>query len=139
MQPQDLIKFGLIPEFVGRVPVVVGLSDLDERALVDIMTRPKNAIVKQYKKMFDMENVELDIKPEAIKAVSQKAMALKTGARGLRTIMEDIMLDVMFDIPTTKDVEKVIIDEEVILKETQPKVIRKTADDTDGNKAAVNE
>lgn len=109
LQPQDLIKFGLIPEFVGRLPVVVGLHDLTENALIRILTEPKNAILKQYKKMFDIDKVELEFEPEAIHSVAHKAMELKTGARGLRTILEDGMLELMYEIPSRKDVAKVII------------------------------
>lgn len=109
LQPQDLIKFGLIPEFVGRLPVVVGLHDLTENALIRILTEPKNAILKQYKKMFDIDKVELEFEPEAIRSVAHKAMELKTGARGLRTILEDGMLELMYEIPSRHDVAKVII------------------------------
>lgn len=109
LQPQDLIKFGLIPEFVGRLPVVVGLHDLTENALIRILTEPKNAILKQYKKMFDIDKVDLEFEPEAIRSVAHRAMELKTGARGLRTILEDGMLELMYEIPSRKDVAKVII------------------------------
>ncbi len=107
LQPQDLIKYGLIPEFVGRMPVVVGLDDLDENALVKIMTEPKNALVKQYKTLFDMEGVKLDIKESAVKYVARKALALHTGARGLRSIMENTMMDTMYTIPDKKQIERV--------------------------------
>lgn len=110
LQPQDLIKFGLIPEFVGRLPISVGLHSLTKDALTQILTQPKNAIVKQYKKMFDLENVELVFDDSALDAVSQKAMELKTGARGLRTILEDKMLNIMYDTPSKKNIEKIIID-----------------------------
>lgn len=109
LQPQDLIKFGLIPEFVGRLPVVVGLHDLTENALIRILTEPKNAILNQYKKMFDIDKVDLEFEPEAIRSVAHKALELKTGARGLRTILEDGMLELMYEIPSRKDVAKVII------------------------------
>jgi ATP-dependent Clp protease ATP-binding subunit ClpX len=114
LQPQDLIKFGLIPEFVGRLPVVVGLTELTEGALVKILTEPKNSIIKQYKKMFKIDGVDLEFEPEAIRAVAQKAMQLKTGARGLRTILEDAMLDVMFDTPTDNTIQRVIVPEKYI-------------------------
>lgn len=114
IQPQDLIKYGLIPEFVGRLPIVVGLDELNEDALVKIMTEPKNALVKQYKTMFKIDGVELDVLPDAVRAVAQKAMKLKTGARGLRTIMEDIMLDIMFVTPDDKSIEKVIVNAETV-------------------------
>ena len=140
LQPHDLIKYGLIPEFVGRLPVVVGLDDLTEDALVDIMTKPRNAIVKQYEKMFDMEHIDLEIKPEAIRAVSKKAMKLKTGARGLRTIMEDKMLELMYDAPDEHDIEKIIIDENVINDNKEPIIIKKEASPSDlQDKKIVNE
>ena len=126
LQPQDLIKFGLIPEFVGRLPVTVGLNDLTEGALVKILTEPKNSIIKQYKKMFKIDGVELDFEPEAIRAVAQKAIKLKTGARGLRTILEDAMLDVMFDTPTDNSIEKVIVPEKYIVdRSSNIQIIRK--------------
>lgn len=114
IQPQDLIKFGLIPEFVGRLPIVVGLDELTEDALVKIMTEPKNALVKQYKTMFKIDGVDLDVKPEAVRAVAKKAMKLKTGARGLRTIMEDIMLDIMFVTPDDRTISRVIVEEDTV-------------------------
>ena len=114
IQPQDLIKYGLIPEFVGRLPIVVGLDELTEEALVKIMTEPKNALIKQYKTMFKIDGVELEVKSEAIKKVAKKAMKLKTGARGLRTIMEDVMLDIMFVTPDDRTISKVIVDEKTV-------------------------
>lgn len=126
LQPQDLIKFGLIPEFVGRLPVTVGLNDLTEGALVKILTEPKNSIIKQYKKMFKIDGVELDFEPEAIRAVAQKAIKLKTGARGLRTILEDAMLDVMFDTPTDNSIERVVVPEKYIVdRSSNIQIIRK--------------
>lgn len=139
LQPHDLIKYGLIPEFVGRLPVVVGLNDLTEDALIDIMTKPRNAIVKQYEKMFDMENIDLEIKPEAVRAVSQKAMKLKTGARGLRTIMEDKMLELMYDVPSEHDIEKIVIDENVINNNQKPIIIKKPEEPKNEEKKVVNE
>ena len=125
LQPQDLIKFGLIPEFVGRLPVVVGLNELTEGALVKILTEPKNSIIKQYKKMFKIDGVDLEFQPEAIRAVAQKAIALKTGARGLRTILEDAMLEVMFDTPTDNTITKVVVPEKYILDKSEKiKIIR---------------
>jgi len=124
IQPQDLIKYGLIPEFVGRLPIVVGLDELTEDALVKIMTEPKNSLVKQYKTMFKIDGVDLDIKSEAVRAVAKKAMKLKTGARGLRTIMEDIMLDIMFVTPDDRSIEKIIVDEETV-KNKEPQIVRK--------------
>ena len=125
IQPQDLTKFGLIPEFVGRMPIVVGLQPLDENALVKIMTEPKNAIVKQYKKLVGLDEVELVVTDDAVLEVAKKAIALKTGARGLRTIFENLMLDSMYDVPSEENVEKIIIDKEVVLGRKQPEIIKK--------------
>src|SRR5690606_16145574 len=100
VEPEDLIKFGLIPEFVGRLPVVATLEELDEEALVKILTEPKNAITKQFRRLFDLEGVELEFRPEALLAVAQKALKRKTGARGLRTILEQVLLDTMFELPS---------------------------------------
>ncbi len=125
IQPQDLTKFGLIPEFVGRMPIVVGLHPLDEAALVKIMTEPKNAIIKQYKKLVGIDDVELVVTDDAVLEVAKKAIALKTGARGLRTIFENLMLDSMYDIPSEEGVEKVIIDKDVVLGKKSPEIIRK--------------
>ena len=130
IQPQDLIKYGLIPEFVGRLPIVVGLDELTEDALIKIMTEPKNALVKQYKTMFKIDGVDLDIKPEAVRAVAKKAMKLKTGARGLRTIMEDIMLDIMFVTPDDKTISKLVVNEETV-KTKQPEIIKKEKEETE--------
>ncbi len=127
VQPQDLIKYGLIPEFIGRVPITVGLNALDESALVNIMTEPKNALVKQYKKLIGIDNVDLEITDEAVRAVARRAIELKTGARGLRTILENLMLETMYDIPSLTDVEKVVIDKDVVSGEGKPVIVRKTA------------
>ncbi|UUX50259.1 ATP-dependent Clp protease ATP-binding subunit ClpX [Nisaea acidiphila] len=120
VEPEDLLKFGLIPEFVGRLPVVATLEDLDNDALVDILTKPKNALVKQYQRLFEMENVNLEFREEALKAIAQKAIERKTGARGLRSIMEGILLDPMFDLPGMEDVEEIIINGEVVDSGAQP-------------------
>lgn len=125
MQPQDLIKYGLIPEFVGRLPIVVGLNELDEEALVSILTKPRNALVKQYKTLFKLDGVKLEIDDSAIRAVAKKAIKLKTGARGLRTILEDSMLNIMFFTPSDKSIEKVIVTENTILNKEEPTIIRK--------------
>jgi ATP-dependent Clp protease ATP-binding subunit ClpX len=122
-QPEDLIKFGLIPEFVGRLPVVATLEELDEPALVKILTEPKNAITKQFKRLFDMEGVELEFRPEALSAIAHKALARKTGARGLRTILEQVLLDTMFDLPSLDHVSKVVVDEAVINGQAEPYLI----------------
>jgi ATP-dependent Clp protease ATP-binding subunit ClpX len=124
-QPEDLIKFGLIPEFIGRMPIFVSLDELNEDAFVKILTEPKNAIVKQYIKLFNMDNIELEIQPEAIKAVARKARELKTGARGLRAIIEESMLDVMFTAPSKENIEKIVITEGVILGKEKPTIIYK--------------
>ena len=125
IQPQDLTKFGLIPEFVGTMPIVVGLQPLDETALVKIMTEPKNAIVKQYKKLVGIDGVELVVTDDAVSEVAKKAIALKTGARGLRTIFENLMLDSMYDVPSEEGVEKIVIDKDVVTGKKQPEVIKK--------------
>ncbi len=125
VQPQDLIKYGLIPEFVGRIPITVGLHPLDENALVNILTEPKNALVKQYKRLIGLDNVELEITDGAVSAVAKKAIELKTGARGLRTILENLMIDTMYDIPSDNDVEKVIVDEKVVTGMEKPKIVKK--------------
>ncbi len=125
VQPQDLIKFGLIPEFVGRIPITVGLHPLDENALVNILTKPKNAIVKQYKKLIGLDNVELEITDDAILAVAKKAIELKTGARGLRTIFENLMIDTMYDLPSMPNIEKVIVDEKVVTNGSKPTLVKK--------------
>ena len=123
VEPEDLIKFGLIPEFVGRLPVVATLEELDEAALVKILTEPKNALIKQYQKMFSMEGVELEFREAALSAIAKRALARKTGARGLRSIIEHALLDTMFDLPSSKNVSKVVIDEGVINGESKPLLI----------------
>ncbi|RUM93670.1 MAG: ATP-dependent Clp protease ATP-binding subunit ClpX [Thiothrix sp.] len=128
VEPQDLIKYGLIPEFVGRLPVVATLSELDEDALVRILSEPKNAITKQYQKLFEMENVELDFRNDALHAVAKKAMERKTGARGLRTILEQVLLDTMYELPSAEDVTKVVVDEAVINGDAQPYLIYEGSD-----------
>jgi ATP-dependent Clp protease ATP-binding subunit ClpX len=127
-EPEDLIKFGLIPELVGRMPVVAMLGELSEDALVQILTEPKNALVKQYGKLFGMEGVNLEIRPSALKAIARKALARKTGARGLRSILEQALIDIMFDLPTTSNVEKVVVDESSIDEDKPPLLVyRETA------------
>ncbi len=125
IQPQDLIKYGLIPEFVGRVPISVGLHPLDENALVSIMTKPKNALVKQYQRLIGLDDVELEITDGAVLAVARRAIELNTGARGLRTILENLMIDTMYDIPSSKDIVKVIVDENVVTKGAKPTIVKK--------------
>ena len=125
VQPQDLIKFGLIPEFIGRIPISVALHPLDEVALVNILTEPKNALVKQYKRLIALDNVELEITDGAVEAVAKRAIELKTGARGLRTILENLMIDTMYDLPSASDVAKVIVDENVVLNGAKPTIVKK--------------
>jgi ATP-dependent Clp protease ATP-binding subunit ClpX len=120
VEPEDLIKYGLIPEFVGRLPVVATLDELDEVALIQILTEPKNALLKQYQRMFSMEGVELEVRTEALKAVAFKALARRTGARGLRSILEHVLLDIMYDLPSLNNVEKVVVDESMIKGDAQP-------------------
>jgi ATP-dependent Clp protease ATP-binding subunit ClpX len=126
VEPEDLIKFGLIPEFVGRLPVVATLEELDEAALVRILTEPKNAITKQFKKLFEMEHVELEFRPDALSAIARKALKRKTGARGLRTIVESVLLDTMYDLPSAENVSKVVVDESVIEHKSEPYLIYQT-------------
>ncbi|HBS25566.1 MAG TPA: ATP-dependent Clp protease ATP-binding subunit ClpX [Gammaproteobacteria bacterium] len=123
LEPEDLVNYGLIPEFVGRLPVVATLSELDQDALVQILTEPKNAITKQYKRLFEMEDVELEFREDALAAIALQAMHRKTGARGLRTILEKILLDTMYDLPSSEDITKVVIDESVVNGDAQPYMI----------------
>ena len=123
VEPEDLVRFGLIPEFVGRLPVVATLQELDEEALVQILTEPKNALIKQYQKLFSMEEVELQITQAALQAIARKAIQRKTGARGLRSILEAALLDIMYDLPTLEGVEKVVVDEGTIDEGARPLLI----------------
>jgi len=126
VEPEDLIKFGLIPEFIGRLPVVATLEELDEEALMKILTEPRNAITKQFKKLFEMEGVDLEFRPDALLAVARKAMERKTGARGLRTILESVLLDTMYELPSLENVVKVVVDESVINHQADPYLIYET-------------
>jgi len=123
VEPEDLVRYGLIPEFVGRLPVVATLEELDEKALVKILVEPKNALIKQYKQLFAMEGAELEIREDALHAIAVKAMARKTGARGLRTILEGVLLNSMYDLPSLDNVSKVVVDETVIEGETEPYIL----------------
>ena len=123
VEPEDLIKYGLIPEFVGRLPVVATLDELDEGALISILTEPKNALTKQYRRLFEMEGAELEFRDEALKAVAHRAMQRKTGARGLRTILETVLLDTMYELPSMRNVSRIVIDETVIEGQTKPYVV----------------
>jgi ATP-dependent Clp protease ATP-binding subunit ClpX len=123
VEPEDLVKYGLIPEFVGRLPVVATLEELDEKALVRILVEPKNALIKQYKALFGMEGAELEVREDALAAIARRAMARKTGARGLRTILEGVLLNSMYELPSLEDVSKVVVDETVIEGEAEPYVL----------------
>jgi ATP-dependent Clp protease ATP-binding subunit ClpX len=123
VEPEDLIKFGLIPEFVGRLPVVATLEELDEDALVTILSEPKNALTKQYMRLFDMEDVELEFREDALRAAARKAMKRKTGARGLRTILESVLLDTMYELPSQEGVTKVVVDDSVVSGDARPYLI----------------
>ena len=128
VEPEDLIKYGLIPEFVGRLPVLATLNELDEEALVQILTEPKNALTKQYQKLFEMEGCELEFRVDALRSVARKAMERKTGARGLRSILEHVLLDTMYDLPSIGNIEKVVIDESVIESDGKPLYIYEGSD-----------
>ncbi|MGR8932802.1 MAG: ATP-dependent Clp protease ATP-binding subunit ClpX [Gammaproteobacteria bacterium] len=123
VEAEDLIKYGLIPEFVGRLPVIATLEELDEDALVKILTEPKNALTKQYKRLFEMEGAELEFRDDSLRAIAQKAMERKTGARGLRTIVEGVLLDSMYELPSSENIRKVVIDEPVIKGESKPYLV----------------
>lgn len=137
LEPEDLVKFGIIPEFVGRLPVIATLDDLDEEALIDILKEPKNALVRQYQKLFEMEDIDLSFTHEALQAIAKKAIKRKTGARGLCAIMEQILLDSMFDLPGTDDVKEVVITDKVVEGEASPDIISAndtpSGDDSNGN------
>jgi ATP-dependent Clp protease ATP-binding subunit ClpX len=123
VEPEDLIKYGLIPEFVGRLPVVATLDELDEDALVRILIEPKNALTKQYRRLFEMEDAELEFREDALRALARKAMLRKTGARGLRTILENVLLDTMYELPSMENVSKVVVDEAVVNGENKPYIV----------------
>jgi len=123
VQPDDLVRYGLIPEFVGRLPVLATLEELDKEALINILTEPKNSLVKQYDLLFDMEGVALDIRRDALDEIAERALERKTGARGLRSILENVLLDTMYDLPSVKNVQKVVIDAAVIRGESDPLVV----------------
>lgn len=137
--PEDLLRFGLIPEFIGRLPVIASLEQLDEEALIEILTKPKNALVKQYQKMLELDNVELEFEQEALKEIAKKAIERKTGARGLRSIIEGIMLDVMYDLPSRDDISKCIITKETVTENKSPKLILKDGTVFDENNEGTKE
>ncbi len=126
VESEDLIKYGLIPEFVGRLPIIATLEELDEAALIKILTEPKNALIKQYKHLFEMEGAELEFREDSLKAIATKAMERKTGARGLRTIVENVLLNTMYEIPSADNISKVVIDESVILGQSEPLLVYET-------------
>ena len=128
VQPDDLVRFGLIPEFVGRMPVVATLDELDKGALINILVEPKNSLVKQYGLLFEMEGVDLDIRRDALDEIAERALERKTGARGLRSILEGVLLDTMYDLPSSADVQKVVIDGAVIRGESQPLLVYENSD-----------
>lgn len=127
IEPEDLIKYGIIPELIGRLPVVTALAELGEDALVQILTEPRNALVKQYSKLLGMENVELEVRPAALKAIAKKAIERKTGARGLRSILEQALLSTMFDLPSQANVQKVVVEEATITEGKPPLLIYREA------------
>ncbi|MDB9772599.1 ATP-dependent Clp protease ATP-binding subunit ClpX [Alphaproteobacteria bacterium] len=123
VEPTDLVKYGLIPEFIGRLPVLATLEDLDEEALITILTQPKNALIKQYQKLFEMEDTKLEFRESALKEVAKKAISLKTGARGLRSIIENVLMDTMFELPSEPDISEVVVNEDVITKGSKPIIV----------------
>jgi ATP-dependent Clp protease ATP-binding subunit ClpX len=123
VEPEDLVRFGLIPEFIGRLPILATLGDLSEPALIEILTRPKNALAKQYQRMFEMEGVKLRFQEEAMHSIARKAIARRTGARGLRSIMEQSLIDTMFELPTLDGVAKVVLDEHTIEEDAKPLLV----------------
>ena len=131
IEPEDLVKFGLIPEFIGRLPVIATLEDLDEDALVQILVEPKNALTKQYKALFEMDEVDLEFRDDALRAIARRAIERKTGARGLRSILENILMDTMFDIPTTSDIESVVINEDVVVSNAPPLLVHSSVSKQD--------
>jgi ATP-dependent Clp protease ATP-binding subunit ClpX len=128
VEPEDLIRYGLIPEFVGRLPVIATLEELDIAALISILTEPKNALTKQYAKLFEMENVEVDFREDGLHTIAERAMERKTGARGLRSILESVLLETMYNIPSMDNVSKVVIDASVIKGESEPLLVYKNTE-----------
>jgi ATP-dependent Clp protease ATP-binding subunit ClpX len=124
--PEDLLKFGLIPEFVGRLPVIGAVSNLDKTALVRILNEPKNALVKQYRRVFELDNVELIFREDALEAIAEQALLRGTGARGLRAILEEVLLEVMYDLPSRSDISQCVIDRSVVLEKVNPTLVPRT-------------
>jgi ATP-dependent Clp protease ATP-binding subunit ClpX len=137
VEPEDLLKFGMIPEFIGRLPVVTALEELDEPALVDILSRPRNALTKQYKKLLELDGVQLKFTDGALKAIASEAIRRKAGARGLRSIVESAMLDVMYDIPSRKTAREVVLSEETILKKSEPVVLHSSEKEAEPKKESA--
>ena len=137
VEPEDLMKYGLIPEFVGRLPVVATLRELDTEALMRILLEPKNSLTRQYTKLFEMEGVEVDFREDALRAVAEKAMERKTGARGLRSILEAVLLDTMYELPSTESVAKVVVDESVITGESQPMLMYENVEEASASAASA--
>jgi ATP-dependent Clp protease ATP-binding subunit ClpX len=127
--PEDLLRFGMIPEFIGRLPVITSVTALDEAALIEVLTEPKNALVRQYQKLFELDDVQLEIAPDALQAVAEQAHARGTGARGLRAILEEVLMNVMYDVPSRDDVGKVIINRDTVLKNVNPTMLPKSKPD----------
>lgn len=128
INPQDLLKFGLIPEFIGRLPIIAKLHELDREALVDILTKPKNALIRQYQTLFNIDNVELEFDKDAVIAIADKAEERNTGARGLRSIIEEVMTDIMFEIPSEDDVVSCIVHKDCIINNVPPEIVRRKAE-----------
>jgi ATP-dependent Clp protease ATP-binding subunit ClpX len=126
--PEDLLKFGMIPEFVGRLPVITSVRNLDRDALVKILNEPRNALVKQYQKLFELDNVELEFTPDSLEAIADQAILRATGARGLRAIMEEVLLSVMYEVPSRKDVARVVVTREVVLENVNPTLVPREAE-----------
>ncbi len=135
VEPGDLVKFGLIPEFIGRLPIVTTLVDLEESALIEILTKPKNALVKQFVKLFEMEGVKLKVNDDALHAIAKKAIERKTGARGLRSILESVLLDLMFEIPSSNNIEEIVVDADVINGKKDPIIVYKGKEESESNKS----
>ena len=136
VEPQDFIKYGLIPEFVGRLPIVTSVDELDEEALIDVLTKPKNALIKQFQKVLKLDNVELSFTAGALEAIAQLAMNRKTGARGLRSILEDTLLEVMYEIPSRDDIKKIVINKETVIDKIPPKMVIEQEEDSSTSKPA---
>jgi ATP-dependent Clp protease ATP-binding subunit ClpX len=128
VMPEDLLKFGMIPEFVGRLPVITSVHNLDREALIQILTEPRNALVKQYRRLFELDGVDLEFTPDALEAIADQANLRGTGARGLRAILEEVLLSVMYEVPSRKDVERVVITREAVLENVNPTIVPRAVD-----------